>query len=293
MLPMHSHSTRAALLGLLTLLHSTSSLHAAATAIVRRTAGGGAGQSMLYLRVAESLRCHQVVILTANLPLAKRGAMEWKWWSSEEWQIDVVSRGAAQLAPLPLHGRQVIFCSFESAAELAVSLSSSPCDLLVCDTSGVRAKKMVQRLRLAAHEGFLPHRRRLVVSLDDGPSTSLLEPPPMQPPSNKVSDDDTCVISALGRTCIEPTPTSIVPWYGPICRRIVPTHGASRLAITAHDAGLLILTLPEVQTALRRHLPDAQSVDDDRHSKLAPHLTELALAVVYAYCVVVAASGDE
>jgi len=245
---------------------------------------------MLYLRVAESLGCNSVVILTANLPLAKRGALEWGWWSSEKWHVNVVSRGIAHSALLPQQRRQVTFCSFESATELAMSFSS-PCDLLVCDASGVRAKKLAQRLRLALHEGFLPHRRRLVVSLEDGPSTSLLEPPPMPRTDDEVSDDDMCIVSAAGRTCIVVGPTSVEPWHGPICRRIIPSHGASRLAITAHDLGLIVLGVPEVRTALRLRLPDAHPIDEDRHSMLAPHLTELALAVVYTYCIVVAAGA--
>ena len=119
------------------------------------------------------------------------------------------------------------------------------------------------------------------------PNAPAQREPPLEMPTQ-----DECIVSDAGSSCFgEPErggdfgafSGATMLGQDPTCRWL--TSGEiSRLSITTagQGQGLLVMRPAEVRAAL---LPLLETVDHghDDHRPPAPHLTELALAVLYAY----------
>lgn len=263
-----------------------------ATALLRRAAS--AGSTLLPLRVAEALDCERVVLITDSLPSARRAAQEWRHWASSSWDTTVAARNAlpddsrrgAFQPGVHRRMRSVCFCSFASSTRLAAVLEDAEgCDLLVLDNSGVhpRAAASAPDLRVAAHDGFLAARRRLFI----GSRSSLA---PFELDEMAPTDGDAeCIVSDAGKTCLSTSDAALAsraseaPWHGPVCQWLQSDDDEdvqARLSITT-DSGLVVVTPDEVRLALRPIL--AQVANESERTVVAPHLTELAVAVLYAF----------
>lgn len=294
-----------------------------ATAMLKRSPAGGAGTALLPLRVAESLITvdgdHTVVFLCASLPLAQRANGEWRAWCSREWDCCQVSTGAqSTVRALPRSDMAgeggavmkrrpcVYFCSFESAPQLEAELEQTEIDLLVCDVTAVDARAVrPQRLvRMATHDGFFCASRRLVLRLD-GLGRGVLRSSPQARAPPEEADDELCIITALGTSCVgggsgqggsSPRPGAIeAGGLGSVARRIAtPDSGpdcAARLVISADGTGsgwdgIRILSASQAREAVGSAAPAAKLPDPlAPSSRIAPHLIELALAVLYIFLV--------
>jgi hypothetical protein len=274
-----------------------------ATALLRRTAGGSVGATLLPLRVAEAMEdCQHVICLSSSLATAERAAAEWRACSTVEWDARVARRGVLTPASSTA-ARSVCFCSV-AFAEKAFG-DDVPCDLLVVDTSGThaRATGAAGAERRAAHAGFLRARRRLFLHLEGAAPAAPWPAARIRSPRQLA---DECVISEAGASCVSmgadaPAASAsegadaAAAWRGPVCRRLLDRahtlgHPASaQLAISAADV-LLTLSVNEARTALAPHLAQPPTPTHERARATppppeAPHLAELALAVLYVFCV--------
>ena len=269
----------------LLLLHSVASASTRASAVLKRTPGPCAGSSLLPLSVAESMTdCQRVIILTASLPVAERCRLEWRSWSSLEWEASVFST-TNELTPCNVQQRSVIFCPFTSAMQLAAYIESA-C-LLVYDASAVhprvmRSKRGSECIRLAMGiERTLTSSRTLYMSVEGSAQLPLLtdaEEPNMQ---------TECVVSEAGSSCIGGEVDTEAHEPVQVCRWLTlgEVQPTARLAITSMDDGNVIVLHPDRAASILAQCKDVRlrSDADDQEWRRASYLTQLALAVLIVF----------